>query len=278
MGEIPGSVGIVRCLEGRSGRLARLGGPRADDAVAQVAGAGGAAQGEHQLEVGGGAKAGGPAATDGCAGLGRRTGIAGCAAGGIAGRYGGAHLTHLFAVAGPEDCRAGTPYDALMTTTGGGPLQAPGDRPPKRLLERPPSERLADAPPPPAAEAPTGSRTGSPARALVAGLAAAAAGVAVHVAAATLLLWTGALLVVAVTVGIVVGLAVAVGGGAAVRASTRRTLAVVLAVAAVAVAVGVNWAASGMYLGPLDYVVQVYGLLVPAQIALAAAGALAGSR
>jgi hypothetical protein len=33
-----------------------------------------------------------------------------------------------------------------------------------------------------------------------------------------------------------------------------------------------------MYLGPLDYLVQVYGFLVPLQAALAVAGALAGSR
>lgn len=153
-------------------------------------------------------------------------------------------------------------------------MQAPGDRPPKRLLERPPSERLA-ASRAAEAEAPI---TGSTVRALAIGLAAAAAGAAIHVAAATLLLWTGALLVVAVTIGIVVGLAVAVGGGTALRASTRRTLAIALAVGAVVVAVAINWVLSGMYLGPLDYVVQVYGLLVPAQLALAAAGALAGSR
>jgi hypothetical protein len=153
------------------------------------------------------------------------------------------------------------------------PDQGGGDRPPKRLLERAPSDRLATTA---AGEAP--SAAGSTARALAYGLGAAAAGVAVHVAAATLLLWTGALLVVAVTIGIVVGLAVAVGGGTALRASTRRSLAVVLGVGAVVVATGVNWMLSGMYLGPFDYVVQVYGLLVPAQLALAAAGALAGSR
>ena len=33
-----------------------------------------------------------------------------------------------------------------------------------------------------------------------------------------------------------------------------------------------------MFLGPLDYILEVYGLLVPAQLALAAFGALAGSR
>jgi hypothetical protein len=50
-----------------------------------------------------------------------------------------------------------------------------------------------------------------------------------------------------------------------------------VAYGAAAGAVGINWALSGMYLGPLDYLVQVYGLLVPLQAALVA-GAVAGSR
>jgi hypothetical protein len=85
-------------------------------------------------------------------------------------------------------------------------------------------------------------------------------------------------LVVAVAVGILVGLAVALGAGRSLRPAARRWLAVALALAALAVAVGVNWALSGMFLGPLDYVAQVYGLLVPLQAVLAAFGAAAGSR
>lgn len=155
------------------------------------------------------------------------------------------------------------------------PTPDSGDRRPKRLLERAPSERLAGGQ---AAADREGTSSGSPARAIAAGLAAGTAGVVVHVAAATLLLWTGALLVVAVTIGIVVGLAVAGGGGTGLRASTRRTLAVIIAVGAIVVAVGVSWAVSGMYLGPLEYALEVYGLLFPAQLILAASGALAGSR
>ncbi len=42
-----------------------------------------------------------------------------------------------------------------------------------------------------------------------------------------------------------------------------------LALGALAVAASaINWALSGMYLGPVDYLVQVYGLLVPLQAAL----------
>jgi hypothetical protein len=148
------------------------------------------------------------------------------------------------------------------------------------LLDRPPSERLAETSAATGEGAGAGGRaaTGSTVRAVAYGLAVAAIGGIVHVAAATLLLWTGALLVVAVTIGIGVGLAVALGGGDAFRPSSRRTLAVVLATGAVVVAVGANWALSGMYLGPIDYALEVYGLLVPAQLALAAAGALGGSR
>jgi len=156
----------------------------------------------------------------------------------------------------------------------GPPSETGGDRPPRRMLERPPSERLA------ASSAVAGAQAvaGSTARAITYGLAAATAGALVHVVAATLLLWTGALLVVAVTIGILVGLGVALGGGSALRPSSRRSLAVVIAVTSIVVAVGVSWALSGMFLGPLDYALEVYGLLVPAQFVLAAFGALAGSR
>lgn len=155
------------------------------------------------------------------------------------------------------------------------PRDLPGERPPKRLLDQAPSERQGGSPPPAGAAAVPGE--GSPGRAVAFGLVAAAAGAIVHLAAATLLLWTGALLVVAVTIGIGAGLAVAIGAGRAMRLRTRRALALGLALGSIALAVGSSWALSGMYLGPLDYLAQVYGLLVPLQLALAAAGAVAGS-
>jgi hypothetical protein len=103
-------------------------------------------------------------------------------------------------------------------------------------------------------------------------------GAVAHVFASVVLLWTGGLLVVAVTLGITVGLAVAAGATGDVPAGTRRALAVTLALAGLAGALVANWALSGMYLGPLDYLAQVYGALVPVEVALAVAGALAGSR
>jgi hypothetical protein len=160
------------------------------------------------------------------------------------------------------------------------PARTPGERPPGRLLAQAPSERLSAR----AGGVGQGSSAtqpataGSAARSLVPGLAATAVGAAVHVAAATLLLWTGALLIVAVVLGILVGMAVALGAGRSLQPAARRWLAVALALIALAVAVAGNWALSGMFLGPLDYLAQVYGLLVPLQAALAAVGAVAGSR
>ena len=110
------------------------------------------------------------------------------------------------------------------------------------------------------------------------GLLAAAIGAAVHVAIAVLFLPTGGLLVVAATLGFVVGAFVRHGAGSRMRTRARRGLGIGLAVVAVAAALAANWGFSGAYLGPLDYLDQVYGLLVPLQVAVAAAGAFAGTR
>jgi hypothetical protein len=149
----------------------------------------------------------------------------------------------------------------------------PGEVRPRRILERAPSERYREAMP-----APLGRDRHGLGRAFGLGLGAAATGVAVHVAFAVLLLATGGLLVVAATLGFVVGAFVRYGAGSAAPAGARRGLGVGLAVAAVAVALALNWGLSGAYLGPFDFLDQVYGLLVPLQVAAASAGALAGTR
>jgi hypothetical protein len=148
----------------------------------------------------------------------------------------------------------------------------PGEVPPRRLLEHAPSERYGASRPVVVHEA------GGLARAATLGVGAAGIGAVVHVAFAVLLLATGGLLVVAATLGFVVGAFVRYGAGSRARAGARRGLGVALAVAAVAVALAVNWGLSGAYLDPFDFLDQVYGLLVPLQIAAAAAGALAGTR
>jgi hypothetical protein len=154
------------------------------------------------------------------------------------------------------------------------PDREPGEVPPRRLLERAPSERYGASRPAAAGD----GKTRGVAKAVLLGLGAAAIGAVVHVAFAVLLLATGALLMVAATLGFVVGASVRYGAGSRVRAAARRGLGVALAVMTVAVALAVNWGLSGAYLGPFDFLDQVYGLLVPLQVAAAAAGALAGTR
>jgi len=123
-----------------------------------------------------------------------------------------------------------------------------------------------------------GRASGGAGTAVLLGLVAAGMGAAVHVAIAVLLLATGGLLVVAATLGFVVGAVVRYGAGSRVGTGARRGLGMGLAMAAVAVALAANWALSGAYLGPIDFLGQVYGLLVPLQVVAAAAGALAGTR
>ncbi len=149
----------------------------------------------------------------------------------------------------------------------------PGEVPPRRLLAHPPSQRYATRP----AE---GARTesGGPGTAVLLGVVAAAIGAAVHVAIAVILLATGGLLLVSATLGFGVGAAVRSGAGSRVGTGARRGLGAGLAVVAVAAALAANWALSGAYLPPIDFLDQVYGLLVPLQVAAAAAGALAGTR
>jgi hypothetical protein len=171
------------------------------------------------------------------------------------------------------------------------PDREPGDRPPRRLLEHAPSERYAASG---AAGAGGGQPGSGPARArgsvdrggesrglrraILVGLGAAALGAAVHVAFAVLLLATGGLLVVAATLGFAVGALVRYGAGSRVRAGAVRGVGLALALAAIVAALAINWSLSGEYLGPLDFLTQVYGALVPLQVAAAAAGALAGTR
>ena len=154
------------------------------------------------------------------------------------------------------------------------PDREPGEVPPRRLLARAPSERYAAA-----RQAPALARGGGRlVRALLLGSVAAIAGIGVHVAFAVLLLATGGLLVVAATLGFVVGAFVRHGAGPNLNAGLRRSVGVVLALVAIFISLAVNWALSGRYLGPLDFLDQVYGLLVPLQLAAAVVGALAGTR
>jgi hypothetical protein len=160
------------------------------------------------------------------------------------------------------------------------PDRDPGEVPPRRLLAHAPSERFAAARPAEGALPAEGARpaSGGPGTAFLLGFVAASIGAVVHVAIAVILLATGGLVVVAATLGFAAGAAVRYGAGPRVRPGARRGLGMGLAMAAVAVALAANWALSGAYLGPVDFLDQVHGLLVPLQLVVAAAGAFAGTR
>ena len=188
------------------------------------------------------------------------------------------------------------PYLTLAAADAGGtircmPDREPGEVPPRRLLEHAPSERYAASR---AAGAGGGQVGGASARGprawTVADPPVACDGrscwawalrrsaTAVHVVIAVLLLATGGLLVVAATLGFIVGALVRYGAGSRVRAAAVRGVGLALAIAALSAALAINWGLSGEYLGPLDFLAQVYGALVPLQFAAAAAGAFAGTR
>jgi hypothetical protein len=173
---------------------------------------------------------------------------------------------------GPKSTRSG--FRRSAGTIDAMPDRDPGEVLPRRLLERAPSERFGAGGP----TAAGGGESGGLLKAALLGLGAATIGSAIHVACAVLLLATGGLLVVAATLGFVVGVIVRYGAGSRVGSGARRLLGVSLALAALAAALAVNWGLSGAYLGPLDFLDQVYGLLVPLQFVAAAAGVITGAR
>jgi hypothetical protein len=181
------------------------------------------------------------------------------------------------------------------------------ERPPQpgeRRLDRPPSERYGPAPggpapggpgpggPAPGGPAPTtteasatkvdaaaaGEGAGASSGSLWRGLAYAAIVAAVSIAAIVVLggvlAFSAGLLVVAAVAGRAIGLALDLGGGAAVRPPTRTWLAVGIALATVGFGqLGLWWYAGteGGVLGPLDYLGEAFGVLVPLELGLAAA-------
>jgi hypothetical protein len=109
----------------------------------------------------------------------------------------------------------------------------------------------------------------------------AAIGAAILVVLTGPLSVTTGLLLVATAVGWAIGLAVKLGGGAALGGGRSAAIAVVLALGACVAGWIGAWAwsrATGGALGPIDFLGQVYGILVPAQAVFAVAGAVLGSR
>jgi hypothetical protein len=150
-----------------------------------------------------------------------------------------------------------------------GSHQALPASPGERRLARPPSDRyrVAEAELSPTPD-PAASRARGVAFAAVAGLAGAAA---ITILGGVLAVSAG-LLVVAATTGWAVAIGVRVGAGGQLTRGGRVRLALTLTLAAIALGQAGLWVyarSEGGVLAPLDYLSEVFGALVPAQIVTA---------
>jgi FtsH-binding integral membrane protein len=148
----------------------------------------------------------------------------------------------------------------------------PGDRRPARQLDRPPSERYRSNEEAPEA---TIERPQS-ARGIAAAVIAALAGALAIAVGGGLLTITAGLLVVAAIVGWVVAVALGLGAGVptAAERGRRRSTAAVIALAGVALGqlgLGLIARGEGGTLGLVDYLGETFGVLVPAELLIAAA-------
>lgn len=148
----------------------------------------------------------------------------------------------------------------------------PGEHRPARALDHAPSDRYRGI------EAAEEDARPSPpiARAIVfALLAAIVGGIAIAVAGGQLTITAG-LLVIAAVLGWLVAIVLTIGLGTnpSMRPSVRRATAAIVAVFGVALGQVGLWLIAreeGGVLAPLDYLADVFGFLVPAEFALAAA-------
>ena len=163
-----------------------------------------------------------------------------------------------------------------MTTTDGPEAGPP--TPGERRLARPPSERYRTEEPAPGASE---DGAGSFARAVAFG-ALAAIGVAIAITVlGGVVLVTAGLIAVAALGGWAVGIAVRAGAAGTVAADRRAMLGAVLAALAVLGGQLGLWLFAryeGGVLGPIDYLAETFGLLVPAALAFAVVAGWRASR
>ncbi|MDO8484168.1 MAG: hypothetical protein Q7S35_04415 [Candidatus Limnocylindrales bacterium] len=140
-------------------------------------------------------------------------------------------------------------------------LQTPGER----RLAHPPSDRYRTA------EAPTPvlDPAASPARGVAFGVAAAVVGAAAMTVLGGVLAVSAGLLVVAGATGWAVAVGLRTGAGQRLTADRRVRLALALALLSVVLGQLGLWLyarTEGGVLGPLDYLAETFGLLVPLEL------------
>jgi hypothetical protein len=145
---------------------------------------------------------------------------------------------------------------------------SPAPTPGERRLPHPPSNRYRE----PVEEGPAPERGGSLGRAVVLAIAAALAGAAATTVLGGVLAVSAGLVVVAGAIGWAVAVALRVGGGSRLDVGRRLRLAIPLSTLAVALGQLGLWLyarSEGGVLGPVDYLAETFGLLVPLQFGIA---------
>jgi len=156
-----------------------------------------------------------------------------------------------------------------VTESGEPPTPTPGER----RLAHPPSDRYREAEARRAAAAATPDPAASVARGVAIAVVVAILGAAAVAALGGLVLVTAGLVVVAGVVGWGVAASLRFGAGDHLRPGRRVVVAVALAEGAVALGLLGVWQyarTEGGVLGPIDYLAEVFGLLVPLEFAVAA--------
>lgn len=159
-------------------------------------------------------------------------------------------------------CAAARRYDSGVTD------DQSTNEPGERRLPRPPSDRYRTS----ELESAETSPVGSPLRGLLFGGTAALVGAAAITVAGGVVTITAGLLVVAAVVGWAVAMAVAYGVGATLPARTRAAVSVVTALVGVGLGQIGLWLLArgeGGVLSLIDYLGEVFGILVPLQLAIA---------
>ncbi len=137
--------------------------------------------------------------------------------------------------------------------------------PGERRLAHPPSDRYREAAPSPPVEDPAAS----PARGIVFGTVVGVVGAAAITFLGGVLAISSGLIVAAGAIGWAVGVALHFGAGGRLAVGRRMRLAIGLALLAVALGQLGLWAyarTEGGVLGPLDYLAETFGVLVPLEL------------
>ena len=157
----------------------------------------------------------------------------------------------------------------------------PASEPGERRLSRPPSDRYQAAEAAAAAAADAPDPAASVARGVAVATSLAIAGAAVVVLLGGVLAISAGLIVVAAATGWTVAQGLRVGAREHLLAERRRSLALALALGSVVLGQAGLWLyarTEGGVLPPLEYLSEVYGVLVPVQFLFAAAVAWVSAR